>query len=123
MKLSQFDTETGMQVLTRLTPYIGQITSDPELAQILSEKMVVKPDMTVAEQISELSKKLVKLAPVLHEKQRDAVLEIVAIMNEKSGEEVKRQPLFVTLRQLAEIFKDKDMLDFFSYCMGKEEGE
>lgn len=50
------------------------------------------------------------------EKHREDTLGILAAVNETTVEAVKKQSVLKTMRQIQEIVKDKDMLDFFKSC-------
>ncbi len=50
-------------------------------------------------------------------KVKDDFFEIVSIMDEKSIEEVKKQPFSKTITAIKEIFTDKEAIDFFKQAM------
>ena len=54
--------------------------------------------------------------PLILKKHREDTLGILAAVNETTVEAVKKQSVLKTMRQIQEIVKDKDMLNFFKSC-------
>lgn len=46
-------------------------------------------------------------------KAKEELFMIVAVMDKKSPEEVKQQPITQTIKSIKEIFNDKELMDFF----------
>jgi hypothetical protein len=48
---------------------------------------------------------------------------ILGVLNEKTPEKIAEQNIVKTMKQIREITKDKELLDFFKSCTGTEESE
>ena len=48
---------------------------------------------------------------------------ILGALNEKSVEEIAKQNFIKTMKQIKDIAKDKELLDFFKSCTSMEGGE
>lgn len=55
-----------------------------------------------------------KMIPHLLKNYREEAFNILAVWNDKTVEEVKRQPLGETIAEVKSIFNDKDFRSFFS---------
>lgn len=123
MKISELSTNEGVNVLCELSPYVLNITSDEELLAELKTAVSAGKTTTQAEWIALGVAKIAKLIPIIFKKRKDDVFGILAVMNGKSVEQVKKQNLLVTAKQIKELIKDKDLLDFFVSCADSEESE
>ena len=103
MKLSECSTNEGMNVLCELAPYIMNIASDEDLINELKNSISPAKSNTRAEWMVIGVSKITKIIPIVFKKRRDDVLGILAVMNEKTVEEVGRQNLLVTAKQIREI--------------------
>ena len=113
MKLSEFSTDRACDVLCALTPYISNIALDTELADALKQKL--KAD-TYAEMLVVGASKLNKIAPILLRTHRDDVYGIIAVLNDTTVEAVGEQNIIVTMAQIRDIAKDKELIAFFRSC-------
>lgn len=50
-------------------------------------------------------------------KVKEEVFQVIAIAEDKDTEDVRKQPLSQTLKELKEIFLDDDLMDFFKSAM------
>ena len=123
MKLSQLSTDKATDVLCSLTPYIANIVSDEELFNELKKTIDLKDVENKAQYLAVGAEKITKILPIVLKKRKNDVFGILAIMNEKSAEEIANQNILVTLNQAKTIFKDKELIDFFKSCTDTEEGE
>ena len=48
---------------------------------------------------------------------------IVGVLNEKTIDEIAKQNIIVTMKQIRDIAKDKELLDFFKSCTDTEGNE
>lgn len=122
MKFSELETDRAMDVFCELVPYIENITSDKQLIDILKKKMNVTEKTTNAEKMSMAVEKLNAIAPIILKKRKDDVLNIIAIINGKPLDEVKKQSIIKTMIDVREIIRDKDFVDFFKSFAGLAEG-
>ena len=123
MKLSQLSTERATDVLCELTPYIANIVEDSELMESLRDAIDTDKVKTKAELIAIGASKATKLVPIILKNRRSDVYGILAVLNEKSVEEIAKQNLLVTMRQIKDVSKDKELVDFFKSWADTEESE
>lgn len=112
MKLSELTTEQAADVLCELTPYIANITGDKALLDELAKKFDIE-GKSVAELYTFAAHKYAQLVPMLLKEHREDVFEILAVMNDTSAEAISKQKLMTTLKQAGELFRDKELFDFF----------
>lgn len=117
MKISEFTTDKAADVLCELTPYIGNIATDEELLAELRNAIDPKEVSTPAERIAKGLEKIGKIAPIVLKKRKADVFGILAVLNDKSIEEIGKQNILATMSQIREIIKDKDLIDFFKSCV------
>lgn len=123
MRLSELSTDRATDVLCELTPYIANIVSDEELLEELKKAVDRKDIVNKAQWLAVGAEKITKILPILLKKRKEDVFGILAVMNEKTVEEIAKQNILVTLKQAKTAFKDKELIDFFKSCMDAEEGE
>ena len=118
IKINELSTDKTLDLVCDLTPYVSEIIEDKELIKTFSEK--VKLDKNASEEkvkntvITSMVKKGKVLIPLVLKKHREAVYNILALVNEKSVEEIKKQPAMITINEITSILNDKDLIDFFS---------
>ena len=123
MRLSELSTDRATDVLCELTPYIANIVSDEELLEELKKAVDRKDIDNKAQWLAVGAEKITKIIPILLKKRKEDVFGILAVMNEKTVEQIAKQNILVTLKQAKTAFKDKELIDFFKSCMDTEEGE
>lgn len=123
MRLSELSTERATDVLCELTPYIANIVSDEELLEELKKAVDRKDIVNKAQWLAVGAEKITKIIPILLKKRKEDVFGILAVINEKTVEQIAKQNILVTLKQAKTAFKDKELIDFFKSCMDTEEGE
>lgn len=123
MRLSELSTDRATDVLCELTPYIANIVSDEELLEELKKAVDRKDIVNKAQWLAVGAEKITKIIPILLKKRKEDVFGILAVINEKTVEQIAKQNILVTLKQAKTAFKDKELIDFFKSCMDTEEGE
>lgn len=123
MKISEISTERAMDVLCELTPYVTNIVTDETLVAELKEAIDFKEANTMAEKIALTAGKITKIIPILLKNRKNDVFGIVGILNEKTIDEIAKQNIIVTMKQIRDIAKDKELLDFFKSCTDTEGNE
>lgn len=123
MKLSQLSTERATDVLCELAPYIANIVEDSALMESLRDAIDAEKVKTKAELIAIGAGKATRLVPIILKNRRSDVYGILAVLNEKSAEEIAEQNLLVTMRQIKDVSKDKELVDFFKSWADTEESE
>ena len=123
MKISELSTERATDVLCEITPYIINITADPELLQELKAAVDFSGAATMAEKLALTANKMSKLIPILLKKKRTEIYGILGALNDVSPEDIAKQKLLKTMGQIRDISKDKELLDFFKSCTSTEGSE
>ena len=123
MRLSQLTTDRAADVLCELTPYVANIVSDDDLLTELKKAVDAKDIQNKAHYLAIGAEKITKILPLLLKKRKNDVFGILAVMNEKTVDEIAKQNILVTLKQAKTAFKDKELIDFFKSCMDTDEGE
>ena len=119
MKLSELSTERAADVLCEVTPYIANITGDKALLDELAIKFDSK-GKSVAELYTFSAHKDAQLVPILLKDHRADVFGVLAALNETTAEQIGKQKVMETIKQVGELFRDKELLDFFK-SFGREE--
>lgn len=124
MKLSEISTERAADVLCELTPLVDSIITDEDLMQSLSA--VVNKEqtetMSVGQKMLLVSSKLGKIVPILMKKRRAEMFGILAVLNEKTTEQIASQNMLVTMMQIRDLVNDRELIDFFKSCRNTGEG-
>ena len=116
MKLSELTTDKALDVLCEITPYVSGIVTDEELAEELRHAVDLPKDATRAALLAAGIDKIAKIAPILLKKRRADVLGILGGINGKNADEISKQPAMETIKQIRELFGDRELLDFFKSC-------
>lgn len=119
MRLSELTTERAADVLCELTPYIANITGDKSLSDELTNKFDSK-GKSVAELYTFAAHKYATLVPILLKEHRNDVFGVLAVLNECNTDEIAKQKVMETMKQVRDLFQDKDLLDFFK-SFGQED--
>lgn len=119
MKLSELTTERAADVLCELTPYIANITGDKSLLDELANKFDSK-GKSAAELYTFAAHKYATLVPILLKEHRKDVFGLLAVLNETEPEKIAKRSVMETMRQVRDLFQDKELLDFFK-SFGQEE--
>lgn len=123
MKLSKMTTDKAMDVMCEITPYIAAITSDEDLLAELRNAIDPKSVATRAELMAKGVEKVTKIVPIILKKRKSDMFCILAALNEKTADEIGKQNIIVTMAQIRELVKDKELVDFFKSCVGAEGNE
>lgn len=123
MKLSELSTEKAADVLCEITPYSIAIMTDEELMAELKAAIYFNDANTMAEKIALIVGKLSKILPILLKKRREELFGILGALNEKPAEAIAKQNIIITMKQVRDICKDKELLDFFKSCTDTEGSE
>ena len=123
MKISEISTERAMDVLCELTPYVTNIVTDEDLVGELKKAIDFKDANTMAEKMALTAGKITKIIPILLKNRKSDVFGIVGVLNGKTIDEIAKQNIIVTMKQIRDIAKDKELLDFFKSCTDTEGNE
>lgn len=123
MKISEFSTDKALDVFCELVPYIDRILVDEELVAEIKRKVKLPEGSSRADFLNIGMEKANKIVPILLKKRRADIYGIVAVLNGKTIEEIGKQSFLATASQIKEIFKDRDLIDFFKSCVDAEKSE
>lgn len=123
MRISELSTEKAASVLCEITPFIANIASDEELLAEIKKTVDVKDVANRAELLVVGATKLTRIVPILLKKRKGDVFGILAALNETSADEISRQSILITMSQVRDIIKDKELLSFFSSSVSVGESE
>ena len=112
-----------MDVLCEIAPYAMNIMTDYELLNELKGAVDFSGAATMAEKLALTIGKISKILPIVLKKRKDDLFGILGALNEKSVDEIAKQNVVVTMKQIRDISKDRELLDFFKSCTGTEESE
>ena len=127
MKLSELTTDRALDVLCELTPSVSNIIEDDEIVNALSAAMPEKgADGEESNPFAygiRFVGKIGSIIPVMLKNHRADVYHILSVLNEKSMEEIAAQPIFESMRQIREAFRDNELLSFFKSSMQQVQNE
>lgn len=114
MKLSEFSTDEGFDVLCAITPYVCNVTADEELLNAAKSKIAPHTTGISKAQLVLLgAKKITELLPLALKKHRNDLYNILAALHETTVEEIAKQPLSKTIIMVKEMSEDRELLSFF----------
>ena len=124
-KISQLTTDEALDVFCELTPHINDIISDEELVEEIKRKIDNNGDgeLSRIEMLRFGVDKINKIIPIVLKKKRDGLLGIIAVMTDSELEDIKKQNIIITLAQMRDLAKDKDLMDFVRSCLNSEKSE
>ena len=102
-------TDVAFEKMEKLLPYVSAVINDAELSALMQEIRRKQGSQKAGNAMD-------SLLPIFIAKHRDEMWNIVAILSDKSVEEVKEQEFGVTLDVMRKCFLD-EMLVFFHYCL------
>ena len=113
MALKDFTTDQAADVLVRLSAPLSNIATDEKIMETVG-KSIDTTGLTQVGRNIEAMKRVFTSLPLLLGTHKNDVFEVISIVNGKTVEDVAAQPITVTIKEIKEIVKDKDLLDFFS---------
>lgn len=123
MKLSELSTDRALDVLCELTPYISNIASDEKMVSAVGKVVDTGGDINLYGKALRLVERVGEIVPALLKDHRADVYGILSVMNERSVDETAAQTLMDTIRQVRELFQDKEFLAFFKSSARLEQTE
>ncbi len=112
MKLSELTTNRAADVLCEITPYIANLSGDKELLDALKNKLGGEKK-SVAEIYTYGAKKLAEIVPIVLKNHRKDVFGLLSVLNETTADAIAEQNILVTMGQIREAVRDKELVDFF----------
>ena len=122
-KISELTTDVAADVICEIIPYIEEIVTDTELMAEVKTKLDLSSGANKLEFYTVMINKIGKIAPILLKKRRTAIYGILAAFNEIPAEAIGKQNFIITLHQIKEIVKDKQVMELFTSYGNAEETE
>lgn len=119
MRLSELSTDAAASVLLSITPALSNILKDPDLRGKIGKKADLK-DMSVMGIYLAGVDKINEIIPFLLDTHKADVYAILATLNGTTTAKIADQNILVTMTQIMETVKDKDLIDFFKSWAGTE---
>ena len=120
MRLSELSTDAAASVLLSITPALSNILKDPDLRNKIGKKAELK-DMSVMGIYLAGVDKINEIIPFLLDTHKADVYAILAALNNTTTAKIADQNILVTMKQIMETVKDKDLIDFFKSWAGTEQ--
>lgn len=120
MRLSELSTDAAASVLLSITPALSKILKDPDLRGKIGKKADLE-DMSVMGIYLAGVDKINEIIPFLLDTHKADVYEILAGLNNTTTAKIAEQNILVTMTQVMETVKDKDLIDFFKSWAGTEQ--
>lgn len=121
-KISELTTEEAVDYLCEMTPYVANISADEELLKVLKEKLKGASKASRAEIYTFGAAKISKMVPILLKTHRNDVFGILSVANGGPAEEIGKQNIMETMKQIKALCDDEDLLSFFK-SSAKSAGE
>lgn len=122
-KISELTTDNGIDVICEIIPFVEEIITDEELMDVVKSKLNLSEGANKLEFYYALIGKISKIAPILLKKKRDAIYGILAVFNEVPVENIRKQNFIITLRQITDLVRDKQVVELFTSYGNAEETE
>ena len=120
MKLSELSTDAAASVLVSITPAISNILKDPNLRENIARKADLEDKSIIGIYAAGVDK-INDIIPFLLKDHKGDIYEVIAVLNETTASEVAGQNILVTMTQIREIVRDKELVDFFKSWAGTEQ--
>ena len=79
-------------------------------------------EMSVGQKLLLVFSKAGKIVPILMKKRRAEMFGILAVLNEKTPDQIAAQNILVTMMQVRDLANDRELIDFFRSCRNTGEG-
>lgn len=116
MNKNIFETDKALDVIADITPYLGELFSDEDIKKVFSDTIVKDEEETkddFEKRINKLgNKRMIESVKILLKKHKVIVYTILANIFEKDVEEIKKQSIFVTTKQILDLLNDEDFKNF-----------
>lgn len=114
MKLSELSTDQALDALCELTPYVSNIVSNEAMVGVVGKVIEGAETLNVFGKALVLTERIGEIVPVLLKTHRPDIYGILSVVNQKEQKEIADQPAAETIRQVRELFGDRDLLAFFA---------
>lgn len=112
MRLSELSTDAAASVLVSITPAISNILKDPNFRENIGKKVDLADRSVLGIYAAGLDK-INEIIPFLLKDHKDDVYEVIAVLNQTTASDIADQNILVTMTQIREIVRDKELVDFF----------
>ena len=119
MRLSELSTDAAASVLLSITPALSNILKDPDLRNKIGKKADLK-ELSVIGVYAAGVDKINEIIPFLMDTHKGDLYAILAVLNNTTADKIAEQNILVTMTQIKETVKDKELIDFFKSWAGTE---
>lgn len=123
MKLSELSTDQALDALCEMAPFVDNIANDEDVVSTIGKVMESGKDLNGYGQVMLLMGRIGEVMPLLLKTHRPDVYGILSIMNERDTADIAAQKFTETVRQVKELFQDKDFMVFFRSSTKREPKE
>lgn len=110
-KISELNSNEGLDVLVELTPLVKSLASHKSLiSQFKALAEIPEADRTAPTFEADI---MARLIPVWYKDCRDDILAIIGVMNGMTAEEVNAKGALWVLEETGALFSDVDFIGFF----------
>lgn len=110
-------TDKVLDVITEITPSVSNIIENEKINEILMDKIGVLSDdskETVKKKgITKGISNLAKIIPIVLKEHREDIYHILSVVNDKPMEEIKKQNVLLTIKQINELLSDEGIAQVF----------
>lgn len=109
LSLNKLNTNDGIDIIADLMTPVAQIVADEELLKDVQKIMGKASEENGLVFMANLS----LLVPKAMKRQKRALCEIISIFKECSVEDVEKQSIFQTIKDVNEIARNKEIIELF----------
>ena len=117
MKLSQLTTDQAADIMLQIAPDIETLVGDDELAKKIKGRKVTT-DKAEAKKLGGIT--VLSVAAYLLKVHRKPTWNILGALNQMTPEQVGKQPVTTTIKQVMEAIQDEELIGFFMPLNGSE---
>lgn len=122
-KISELTTDNAADIICEIIPYVEDIITDEELMNEIKSRLNLSQGANKIELYAVLVGKISRIAPILLKKKRNSVYGILAAFNEVPVEKMREQNFIITMKQIRELVKDKQVMELFTSSGNAEDNE
>lgn len=114
MKFSEMTTDQVADALLTITPEVEILVNDDQLKDLWKNRKTTG-DLEEAKKLGMVN--FMNIAAYLLKAHRKTTWRILGAMNAKTPDAIGKQPIMTTIKQIVEIFTDKEFTGFFGSLM------
>lgn len=118
INLSVLETEKAFDIVLKITPAVGKIMKDEEIKKVFNDRLNREDYKDITdEEFNNLTmnkgiEMISNLIPLLLGNYRNEIFLILASVTEQTTEEVKKQNVFETIKQIKQLLTNESLMGF-----------